>query len=594
MANPLLAIDELSLGFVTSKKPPVLAIDKINLRLDGGKTLAIVGESGSGKTLTALSILRLLPDNLRFTEASRILFNNQELSSLAEIDLRKIRGRGIGVIFQEPMSALNPVMTIGKQIAEVLKTHFKLSRKTTKQRVLELLNDVGIPSPEARLGQYPHELSGGLKQRVMIAMALAGNPEILIADEPTTALDATLQAQILSLLKDLQRKRNLAVLLITHDLAIVKHIADEVAIFYAGQVIEQTTTEAFFKTPRHPYSRALLAAIPSSINRGQDLISIPGQVPTLREFDNLCRFRQRCSYCQTICLTEPPLVQAADAHFSRCHFILPIVENNKQTKAFQEKIIKPSEPILLKLKNLHLNFGPFKALKGIDLTLHKKETLALIGESGSGKTSLGKALLHLYKTTMDEYFFQDISFKTLNRKNRQFLYQNVQMIFQDPVSSMNPRMRVHDIIAEGLYHLKKIHDEKTITQRVESLLTQVGLPPSARHAYPHEFSGGQRQRICIARAIAVEPQLIICDEPTSALDVSVQAQILNLLKRIQKETGISYLLITHNLSVVDYLADRVAVMQAGSIIEEGPTDQILNTPQHPYTKYLMQSEYRAI
>jgi peptide/nickel transport system ATP-binding protein len=524
MAETLLKVNDLSVRFKTS-----IVVDGINFQVFAGETFALVGESGSGKSITALSVLRLLPSAASM-RAQSIALQNQDLLNIPEIEFCKLRGRRIGFIFQDPMSSLNPVMTIGQQVAEVLEIHFQLSTEAVRQRVLELLAQVEIPDPERRIQEYPHQLSGGQRQRVMIAIALAGKPDLLIADEPTTALDVTIQAQILALLKKLQRETGMALWLISHDLALVSNIADRIAVMQNGKIVETANTQDFFKQAQHPYSLKLLAALPK-------MDSCIGKQPQ----------------------TNAPLLK---------------VENFKVYYPIRKGIFKRVVDYV-------------KAVDGVDFELRAGSTLALVGESGCGKTSMGKGLLNLIPSEAGQVLLNGVDMSQLQGETLRRKRAEMQIVFQDPFAAMNPRMLVGDIIAEGITALRPETPADEKQQRVAELLQQVDLPTESALRYPHEFSGGQRQRICIARALAVEPKLIICDEPTSALDVSVQAQIIELLKNLQKQQGLSYLLITHNLGVVAEMADEVAVMYQGKIVEHGLVEQVLMQPRHEYTKTLL-------
>ncbi len=526
MNQPLLSVEQLSVIFNQSQT----VVDAISFVIHAGETFALVGESGSGKSMTALSILRLLPNNAKLT-AQAIDLQSDNLLTHSELELCQIRGRRIGLIFQDPLSSLNPVMTIGSQIAEVLDIHFKLSKTELNQRVLELLQQVEIPNPEQRLKDYPHQLSGGQRQRVMIAIALAGKPDLLIADEPTTALDVTIQAQILALLKAIQRQTGMALWLISHDLALVSTMADRVAVMQQGKIVESGLTAELFSNPQHPYTQKLLNVLPSIHHAGKQ--QIRDAQPT-------------------------PLLQVSDFY---CHY--PI------RKGIFKRIV-----------------DYVRAVDGVDFSIEQGKTLALVGESGCGKTTLGKSLLNLLPS-QGRVVINGVALNTLKGEELRQQRANIQIVFQDPFSSMNPRMLVGDIISEGLCALHPQVTEQQRISRVKQLLQQVDLPEESVYRYPHEFSGGQRQRICIARALAVEPKLIVCDEPTSALDVSVQAQIIQLLKTLQQEKGVSYLFITHDIAVVAEIAHEIAVMYQGKIIEQGRAEQILQHPQHAYTQQLL-------
>ncbi len=527
--------------------------------------------------------------------------------------MRRVRGGRIAMIFQEPMTSLNPVMTVGEQIAESVGQHQGLKGRARRNTVLELLAAVGIPDPQQRYAEYPHQLSGGMKQRIMISIALAGEPDLLIADEPTTALDVTIQAQVLALLQDLQRQNGMAVLLITHDLGVVAGVADQVAVMYAGQIIEQATRDEFYRAPRHPYSQKLFESLPDIRKRDHRLAVIHGAVPSLTQTFRGCRFAARCDFAWEACHDTPPNWNKVSAsQRARCHLLDPVYGDHRKedsslltTEAevpagsgsrYGESLSRGGR--LLEVEDIRVHFpiqrGLFKrtvghvyAVDGVTLRVDRGATVALVGESGCGKTTMGKAILQLIRPTGGQVRFAGEELTRLRGEALRRRRADFQIIFQDPFSSMNPRMMVGDIIQEGMVALGIEKDPHRRRQRVAELLEHVGLPAEAISRYPHEFSGGQRQRICIARTLAVKPKLIICDEPTSALDISVQAQILNLLKGLQHELDLSYLFITHNLSVVSYLADEVAVMYLGRIVEYGTVEEILHQARHPYTQALL-------
>ncbi len=598
--SALLEIKNLK-TWLESSGGTVRAIDGISLTLGGGETFAIVGESGCGKSMTALSVLRLLPEAGQIV-GGEVLLGGEDLLRLPEAAMRGVRGRRIAMIFQEPATSLNPVLTVGQQIAEVLKRHTVLRGASARKRMLELLDAVGLPDPERRLGEYSFQLSGGLKQRVMIAIALAAEPELLIADEPTTALDVTIQAQVLDLLAELQRRNGMAILLITHDLGVVAQMAHRVAVMYAGQIIEIATREQFFRAPLHPYSRKLFQALPGGAKRGGDLAVIRGQVPPLTTEFRGCRFAERCDCAWERCFTEVPALTAPDSgHQVRCHLYdegrAPAAAMQAQALASADQALQPGEP-LLQVREIKVHFpirkglfkrtvGRVKAVDGLSLDLAAGRTLALVGESGCGKTTAGKAILQLIRPNAGTVRFDGEELTHLRGRALRRRRADFQLVFQDPYASLNPRMRVTDILAEGMQALGVAETPAERVARMDRMLAEVGLNAEAKLRYPHEFSGGQRQRIAIARALAVNPKLIICDEPTSALDVSVQAQILNLLKQLQRDLGLAYLFITHNIAVVEYLAHELAVMYLGRIVERGTVDEILRTPKHPYTQALL-------
>ena len=509
------------------------AVKNMSFALRRGETIAIVGESGSGKSVTARAVMRLLTRRASMGEGSYINLGGQDVLKLPESEMRKLRGSRVSMIFQEPMTSLNPVYTVGAQIAEVIRIHNKVTRAEAMAKAEKLLEEVQIPEPEARVKQYPHQLSGGQRQRVMIAMALANRPDILIADEPTTALDVTVQAQILNLIKDLKAKYGMAVILITHDLTVVRQFADRVYVMQHGELKEHNTTRALFANPQHPYTKRLLAADPKGIAK-----PLEGHPPTVLEGKGV-----RVTYT------------------------------------------------LRRGGMFNATYSDLQAVDGLSLELKKGETLGLVGESGSGKTTFGQALIRLLNPQEGEIFFDGVRIDGLAREQLRPFRSRMQIVFQDPYSSMNPRMNVRQIIEEGMIvnRLGGGADERL--QRVQKALEDAGMPTNILTRFPHEFSGGQRQRIAIARAIALEPEFILLDEPTSALDLSVQAQIIELLRKLQRERGLSYLFISHDLKVVRALCHRVIVMQHGKIVEQGPVADVLNNPQTDYTKRLVRAAF---
>lgn len=591
----MLEVHDLRLGFVSGRQT-LLAVDGISFSIARGETYALLGESGCGKSATAQGLMRLLPGAGRIA-GGRVCLDGVNLLALTEAEMRRYRGGRLAMIFQEPATSLNPVMTVGQQIGEVLAQHQGMQGAAARERMLALLRQVGIADPERRLDEYPFQFSGGMKQRVMIAIALAADPELLIADEPTTALDVTVQAQILDLLADLQAARGMGMLLITHDLGVVARSAHRVGVMYAGELVEEAPLASFFARPAHPYTQALFAALPEVAGRGVRLASIPGQVPALAAMPAGCRFAERCPQVMAQCRSEAPAWRTcADGHRVRCHWqggaIRPI-----RGQALSELDIEPAKAFL-EVRDLQVHFpirkgilqrvvGQVKAVDGVSLSISPGRTLALVGESGCGKTTVGKALLRLIEPTGGSVHLGGQALETLSERRLRGLRRYMQMVFQDPFASLNPRLRVGEIIAEGMSALGVGTPAGARQEAIAALLVQVGLPADAAARYPHEFSGGQRQRIAIARVLAVQPALLICDEPTSALDVSVQAQILNLLKQLQSELGLAYLFITHNFAVVEYLAHDVAVMYLGRIVEQGRAEEVLRRPRHPYTQALL-------
>ena len=590
-------LKQLSVVFQQPDKT-VTAVDNVSFELNPGETLALLGESGCGKSLTSLAMMRLLPNHSVYSVASEVIFAGEDILELPEQMMRSIRGRRIAMIFQEPMTALNPVLSISQQLGEALQQHQQLNRALLQTRMLQLLEEVEMPQPEKRLQQYPHQLSGGQKQRVVIAMALANNPDILIADEPTTALDVTIQAQILALLKKLQVQHQMSMLFITHDLGVVKAVADRVCVMYAGQIVESAPVDKFFSQPLHPYSQQLLVSLPTFAKRGYQLQAISGHVPTLDAKPAGCRFHPRCAHAFAPCAQVEPLLQvSADEYTVRCH--LYPEHNQPPPLSLHQQAWATTNTVgqtVLSVQNLAVHFSTrqnmfsrghdvFKAVDGLSFTLGKGKTLALVGESGCGKTTTARALLRLQPITSGAIVFHEQTISDLKGRALREFRKKVQIIFQDPFSSMNPRMTVGEIIAEGM-HAQGISSAQ-IRKKQLQLLDQVNLAVTSLQRYPHQFSGGQRQRICIARALASEPELLICDEPTSALDISVQAQILNLLKALQQEHGLTYLFITHNMAVVSYIADDVLVMREGKSVEWGSCEQVLQHPAHSYTRHLL-------
>jgi len=583
---------------------PVRAVDGISFDIAAGETFALVGESGCGKSMTALSIMRLLPEAGEIAGGT-VELAGENLLALPESRMRDVRGRRVAMIFQEPGLSLNPVMTVGAQIAEAVTRHTALSGAAVEARVLELLDAVRMPDARRRISEYPFQMSGGMKQRVMIAIALACDPQLLIADEPTTALDVTVQAQVLDLLRELQRSRGMAMLLITHDLGVVAQMAQQVAVMYAGEIIETAPVAAFFAGPAHPYSRKLFESLPDRAGRNKTLAAIRGTVPALTRQFSGCRFAERCDSALAHCAdTIPAWGAAGDGQLAKCHLYgsdergVRIEERVAESRDEVRSAILTPQSSILQIEDLQVHFpirkgllqrvtGQVKAVDGVSLDIAPGRTLGLVGESGCGKTTVGKGLLRLLPPTGGRVLFDGVDLLTLDRAALRDRRRHAQIIFQDPYASLNPRVRIGDALEEGMLALGVGATAEERALRIDTLLAEVGLAPEVKGRYPHEFSGGQRQRIAIARALSVEPQLIVCDEPTSALDVSVQAQILNLLKRLQREKGLAYLFISHNMAVVEYMADEVAVMYLGRIVERGAVAEVLHAPKHPYTQALL-------
>lgn len=558
------------------------AVDGISFDLKKGETLGIVGESGSGKSVSSLSILQLLPGKTSRIDSGAIVYstenNSADLLKLPPEEIRKVRGNKIAMIFQEPMTSLNPVMRCGKQITESIILHLKYNKKQAKEHTLKLFRDVLLPDPEYAYNAYPHELSGGQKQRVMIAMAISCSPEILIADEPTTALDVTVQKSILALLKDLQQKLNLSLIFISHDLGVIAEIADNVIVMHKGKIVEQGKTAVIFQHPVHPYTKGLIACRPSMKVRLKKL-------PTVADFLNGENSHQE------------PMEKNISQKLTGGNLMFE-AETAEERKSRQSQLYK-GDPIL-RVRDLSVHYPLpknwlkkkreyFRAVEGVSFNVFKGETLGLVGESGCGKTTLGRAILRLIEPTAGNVLFEEKDVTTLNYNSLREMRKRMQIVFQDPYSSLNPRLTAGQAILEPLMAHKLLKNDKERKDKVFELLEKVDLLPAHYNRYPHQFSGGQRQRICIARALVLQPSLMICDESVSALDVSVQAQVLNLLNDLKKEFGFTYIFISHDLSVVRYMSDRMLVMRKGRIIEEGDADQIYSAPENEYTKQLIEA-----
>jgi peptide/nickel transport system ATP-binding protein len=612
----LLEVSELRTD-IRQRRGTVHAVDGVSLTLGAGQILGLVGESGSGKTMTGMSIVRLLPSGGRLVGGS-VTLAGQELTTLDAHAMRRVRGNEIGVIFQDPMSSLNPTMTIGEQIAESVRCHRGLSRGAARARAAETLELVGMPHVAQRLDNYPHQLSGGMRQRVMIAMALACEPKLLIADEPTTALDATISEQILDLLDDLRTRLGMGILLITHDLGVIARYGDQVAVMYAGRIVETGPVGLLFHRMRHRYTEALLAAVPRrDQDPGTDLYSIPGLPPDLSDPPPGCRFSPRCPFTQQDCRTlDPPLITVTPSkrhsqrhsHQHACwHPVdyrdatgstLQLTERAAGNRALDPQTRPPPSP-LIEVRDLVKEYpataglfgrraGTLSAVAGVSFAIAPGETFGLVGESGCGKSTLGRALVALEQPTSGSIIVNGQDITAMSARELRPIRRDLQLMFQDPYASLDPRMRVGAILREPLA-IQRIGRRREQDRRVGELLRQVGLPASAAQYYPHEFSGGQRQRIGLARALALEPKLVVADEPVSALDVSIQAQILNLMRELRERLGLSYLIISHDLAVVRYLANRIAVMYLGKLVEIGPAAQVSEHPAHPYTEALLRA-----
>ncbi|MGY8770991.1 MAG: ABC transporter ATP-binding protein [Pirellulales bacterium] len=598
MTSPLLKIDNLKTHFHT-EEGVVKAVDDICLELDEGSTLGIVGESGSGKSVTSLSIMQLLATSAKI-EGGSISFLGKDLVRLPEPELRSIRGKEISMIFQEPMTSLNPVFTVGSQVMEALLIHQKITKKEARQRTIELFDEVGIPDAATRVDSYPHQMSGGQKQRVMIAMALSCNPKLLIADEPTTALDVTIQAQILDILRELRDKRGMSILFITHDLGVIAEIADNVAVMYRGKIVEYGDVVSIFENPKHAYTRGLLACRPRldtkykllpTVDDFMESITVDNEVQVIEKTLDDNRIDQLMTHGRGRLLHPIPLLDEMGHPWKHA-------DHAEDTKTVDEEVSP-----LLTVKGLKVHFpirkgvfsrisGHVKAVDGIDFDVYRGQTLGLVGESGCGKTTTGRAILRLIEPTAGHVSYDGIDLKSLRGGSLRAIRKRMQIIFQDPYGSLNPRMTVEAAICEPMV-IQRIGGSKNDRRnRAAALLEEVGLSGDHLRRYPHEFSGGQRQRVCIARALAVEPEFIICDESVSALDVSVQAQVLNLLKDLQEKRKLTYIFISHDLSVVKFMADMMAVMNEGEIIEFGPSEAIYANPSEEYTKRLIEATPR--
>lgn len=640
----LLSVKDLHVDFHTPEGL-VRAVDGISFEVLPGKTLCLVGESGCGKTVTATAIMGLLPKSRCEVYAQDLSLECRNLLELGSEELRKIRGRDISMVFQEPMTSLNPVYTIGMQLREVFKTHTTLSSDEIDRECLAIMSKVGIPNPEEKLTAYPHQLSGGLRQRCMIAISLASKPKLLIADEPTTALDVTIQAQVLELLRHMRQELGMSILLITHDFGVVSEMADDVAVMYAGKLVEKGPLEELLQNPVHPYTRALLSSIPGyQTKRGTRLKVIKGAVPNPLRFPTGCRFHPRCAYAQEICKThEPELSRAnsreilcwrvselSNSQFSmdskntvfqiheKCLMDYSTESSTKLQQNLDERVIlsstehgehaavirsgnlapKQKKPILsvqdlrtyfpIKAGVLSRVIGYTRAVDDVSFSIYQGETLGLVGESGCGKTTLGRTILKLVAPTSGSIFYGDdvTNITSLSEQGMRRYRLKMQIVFQDPYSSLNPRLTVQQMLMEILKQSQVVAPQDA-HHAVAEILEKVGLSPLYAPRYPHEFSGGQRQRIAIARAIAFSPEFIVCDEPVSALDVSIQSQILNLLMDLKQQMGMTYLFISHALNVVEHISDRVAVMYLGRIVEMGQTEDIFESPLHPYTQALL-------
>jgi peptide/nickel transport system ATP-binding protein len=634
---PLLQVTDLKTE-IKLRKATVHAVDGLSFEVAQGETVGIVGESGCGKSMAAMSIMRLLPQRA-YVASGEIKLSGRDLTKLSDDDIRKVRGNEIGMVFQDPMTSLNPTMAIGRQISETVLIHRDVSKAEATERAAEVLGLVGLPKPSERLKDYPHQLSGGLRQRVMIAMALACEPKLLIADEPTTALDVTIQAQILRLLDTIKHDLGMGIILITHDMGVIAGRADRVVVMYAGQKVETAQTTELFRRVRHPYTEALLASIPRlDQDKNQALYSIPGIPPDLRNPPPACRFAARCAFATDECRTTPPALRGDEpGHLFACYHprdvasseisaaaaaLLAKTEQNAalaQTFGAELELQRPADDgnvevarpdqsqessadggVVLEFRDVSKEFavegggvlrrrtGTLHAVSDVSLSIRRGETFGLVGESGCGKTTLGRMGVALEAPTGGQVIFNGTDLNAIKNSELRELRRNIQFMFQDPYASLDPRMRVQEIIGEPL-DVARRGTRAERHETVSRLLTEVGLPTDAASRYPHEFSGGQRQRLGLARALALNPEVIIADEPVSALDVSIRSQVLNLMKRVQKRYGLTYVVISHDLSVVRYMADRIGVMYLGKLVEVGTGDDIYVRAAHPYTAGLLET-----
>ena len=618
MNTPLLQIKDLHTD-IEIRSGVVRALSGVDLHVNPGETLGIVGESGSGKTMTALSLMGLLPQGGKVSSGS-IILDGQDLTQLPLKEKRKLRGTKVGMIFQDPLTSLNPTMKIGLQVCEPLRVHEGLSKKEALERAVEILKRVGMPRPEVVINNYPHQLSGGMRQRVMIAMALVCKPRILIADEPTTALDVTTQMQILDLIDELRDEYQMGVILITHDLGVVAGHTDRVAVMYAGRIVETAPTKTLFTEPKHRYTSSLMAALPErALAAGTKLFSIPGAPPSLTNLPVGCRFASRCLWAGAECVERYPDLSGEGFHTYSCFH--PVQEGDESPAELQAKLegsapideavaepgakvvygeVEDTDEVLLDVKEASREYassgsgflkrdkGVVSAVDRVSITLKKGETYGLVGESGCGKSTMGRLIAGLEPPSGGAIELGGRDLATLKGRDAVRIHRDVQMMFQDSYAAMDPRMRIDQILAEPM-SIQKTGNTRQIAKRIMEIIEQVGLTEEILDRYPHEFSGGQLQRIGFARSLTLAPDLIVADEPVSALDVSVQAQVLNLMKDLQAELGLSYLFISHDLAVVQYMADRIGVMYLGRIVEEGPAKEVVENPKHPYTKALIDS-----
>jgi peptide/nickel transport system ATP-binding protein len=599
--RPLLHVSGLEVDYQVAGQA-LRAVRGVDFQIAAGECFAIVGESGCGKSSTAKALIGLLPSNAGCISRGQVLFEGRDLISASATQLRRLCGSRIGFVPSDPLSSLNPMMTVGGQITEVLKTHLGLGRTAATIRAIELLDMVGIPDADKRASEYPHRFSGGMRQRAMTAIAIACDPSLLILDEPTTALDVTIQAQILELLADLQQARQMAILLISHDLGVVANLADEAAVMYAGRFVEQGSVAKLFDAPRHPYTHGLLNSLPArALAASAKLNPIPGSPPDLSAADIGCAFKPRCRHAIDRCGVERPSLErtkAAGSHRAAC-FVAPTMAEISAHGSSGHRKSNDGGRAVLELRDLTVHFairsgivrrkkGVVRAVDGVTLSVLRGETVGVVGESGSGKSTLARAALLAQRLQGGSVTLNGDRIDQLTGREQRIWRRHIQLVFQDATASLDPRIRIGEAIAEPLQIEGRLNRAE-IAQRVEHLLGEVGLDAQFAGHYPHELSGGQRQRVGIARALATEPMILVCDEPTSSLDVSVQAQVVNLLRRLQSERSLSIVFISHDISLVQHLSDRIAVMYLGRIVEEGAADEVCENPTHPYTAALLSS-----
>jgi peptide/nickel transport system ATP-binding protein len=610
MADALLEVRDLR-TYIYTRRGVVKAVDGATFSVRRGETLGIVGESGSGKSMTCLSILRLVPEPGGRIVGGEIRFDGENLLTKSPDEMRRLRGSRIAMILQDPMASLNPAMTVGEQIAETLALHRGLRGRALDQRVIELLRQVRISDPERRVHAYPHQMSGGIRQRVAGAIAISCQPSLLIADEPTTSLDVTIQSQYLRLLKEIQRETNLALVFVTHDLGIVAKLCDRVAVMYAGRIVELGKTRDIFNRPRHPYTVGLLNCLPT-LRRGREpLTAIEGQPPDLANVPEGCSFAPRCPMAEPRCSEARPPLEPVDAE----HLVACIRAGDTATLGRRAAAVSPVSTPLVEPQNngdvvlearqltkhfplargaiFSRRFGTVKAVDGVDFVLRRGETLGLVGESGCGKTTTARLVLSLERPTTGGVFFRGQDIHSLSRHERGGYRRAVQAVFQDPFSSLNPRLTIRTTVSEPLAQTEPDLSRAEVADRVAASLTRVGLRPRIADDYPHELSGGQRQRVAIARALTTNPECILLDEAVSALDVSIRAQVMNLLREIQDRSGVSYLFIAHDLAVVKYVSTRIGVMYLGKLVETAAADELYANPLHPYTQVLLSNALPA-